>query len=184
MKIAIMGYSGSGKSTLAKQLAQELNIDPLYLDRVHFQPNWVEREPEAAREIVRREMAKPCWVIDGNYTHLLREERMHDADEIIFLSYPRLVCLFRALKRHREFRGNTRESMADGCIERMNLEFAWWILHEGRTKPRVNGYWNIVRTYPQKTAVIRNDRELRKYLSERKRRVDSDEKMNEGDKEI
>ena len=39
MKIAIMGYSGSGKSTLAKQLAQELQIEPLYLDRVHFQPN-------------------------------------------------------------------------------------------------------------------------------------------------
>ena len=83
MKIAIMGYSGSGKSTLAKQLARELNIEPLYLDRVHFQPNWIEREPEAAREIVRREMAKPGWVIDGNYTHLLREERMREARRLL-----------------------------------------------------------------------------------------------------
>ena len=65
MKIAIMGYSGSGKSTLAKQLAQELQIEPLYLDRVHFQPNWIEREPEAAREIVREEMAKPEFVLEA-----------------------------------------------------------------------------------------------------------------------
>ena len=184
MKIAIIGFSGSGKSTLAKRLAQEQDIEPLYLDRAHFQPNWVEREPEAAREIVRREMQKPSWVIDGNYTHLLREERMRDADEIIFLNYPRLICLFRALKRHREFRGNTRESMADGCIERMNFEFAWWILHKGRERARVNGFWNIVRTYPQKSTVIRSDRELKRYLSERKRTKDSDENKNEGDKVI
>ena len=184
MKIAIIGFSGSGKSTLAKRLAQEQNIEPLYLDRVHFQPNWIERESDSAREIVRREMQKPSWVIDGNYTYLLREERMRDADEIIFLNYPRLICLFRALKRHREFRGNTRESMADGCIERMNLEFAWWILHKGRERARVNGFWNIVRTYPQKSTVIRSDRELKRYLSERKRTKDSDENKNEGDKVI
>ncbi|MDD4311394.1 MAG: AAA family ATPase [Eubacteriales bacterium] len=182
MKIAIIGFSGSGKSTLAKKLAQELNIEPLYLDRVQFQPNWIEREPEAARQIVRREMQKFSWVIDGNYTHLLREERMRDADEIIFLNYPRLTCLVRALKRHREFRGNTRESMADGCIERMNLEFAWWILHKGRERARVNGFWNIVRTYPQKTAVIRSDRVLRQYLNERNKK--SDKKENEDNGEV
>ena len=167
MKIAIFGYSGAGKSTLAKRLAQEIGVEPLFLDRVHFMPNWVEREPEAARELVREEMSKPHWVIDGNYTYLLREERMRDADEIIFLNYPRLICLFRAMKRHREFRGSTRESMADGCIERMNFEFAWWVFFEGRTRARVNGFWNIVRTYPQKTTVIRNDRALRRYLDNR-----------------
>ncbi|MEA4913814.1 MAG: AAA family ATPase [Christensenella sp.] len=164
MKIAIMGYSGAGKSTLAKHLAQEIGVEPLYLDRVHFLPNWNEREPESAREIVREALAKPDWVIDGNYTYLLREERMRDADEIIFLNYPRLVCLARALKRHRAFRGQTRESMADGCIERMNWEFVWWILYQGRTRPRVRGYWRIVRQHPEKTAVIKSDRALNRYL--------------------
>ena len=167
MKIAIMGYSGAGKSTLAKRLAQEIGIEPLFLDRVQFLPNWVEREPEAAREIVCQEMTRPDWVIDGNYTHMLREERMRDADEIIFLNYPRLICLIRAFKRHRAFRGKTRESMADGCIERMNWEFVWWILYQGRTRPRVRGFWRIVHQYPEKTAVIRSDRALNRYLSTR-----------------
>jgi len=177
MKIAIIGFSGSGKSTLAKRLGGELGIEPLYLDRVHFLPGWTEREPEAAREIVRNEMAKRDWVIDGNYRYLLREERLHDADEIFFLAYPRLVCLMRALKRHRDFRGKTRESAADGCIERMNWEFAWWILHQGRTRAMLRGYREVVRRYPEKTAVIRSDSALQRYLDKR-------QKKNEGDTSI
>ena len=163
MKIAIIGYSGSGKSTLAKRLAGERCIAPFYLDRVHFLPNWVEREPEEAREMVRAEMAKPDWVIDGNYSYLLREERLHDADEIIWLNYPRLTCLIRALRRNRDFRGKTRDSVADGCIERMNWEFAWWILYKGRTRAYIRGYRTIVQRYPEKTAIIRNDRALTRY---------------------
>lgn len=167
MKIAIIGYSGSGKSTLAKHLAQEHGIEPLYLDRVHFLPGWAERDPESAREIVWAEMQKPDWVIDGNYTHMHREERLREADEIIFLNYPRVTCLLRALKRHRDFRGKARDSVSDGCIERMNLEFAWWILYKGRTSARKRAYRDIVRTYPQKTAVIKNDHELERYLQTR-----------------
>ena len=175
MKIAIIGYSGAGKSTLAKRLAGELGIAPFYLDRVHFLPNWVEREPEEARAMVRAEMANPSWVIDGNYTYLLREERLRDADEIIWLNYPRLVCMMRALKRSRTFRGKTRESAADGCCERMNWEFAWWILHKGRTRAYVRSYRAIVQRYAQKTAVIRNDRALEQYLASRKHNDESDQ---------
>ncbi|MBA4348319.1 MAG: DNA topology modulation protein FlaR [Clostridiales bacterium] len=167
MKIAIIGYSGSGKSTLAKRLAKELGIEPLYLDRVHFLPGWVERDHESAREIVRKEMLKPDWVIDGNYTHMHREERLREADEIIFLNYPRISCLLRALKRYRDFRGDSRDSIANGCIERMNWEFAWWVLCKGRTKARKCAFRDIVRRYPHKTAVIKNDHELEHYLQTR-----------------
>lgn len=44
MKIAILGYSGSGKSTQARQLANDYKMPVLFLDTVHFLPNWVERE--------------------------------------------------------------------------------------------------------------------------------------------
>ena len=158
----------------ARARSLELGIEPLYLDRVHFLPDWVEREPEEAREMVRVQMANPNWVIDGNYAYLLREERLRDADEIIWLNYPRLVCLLRALKRNRVFRGKTRESAADGCIERMNWEFAWWILHKGRTRASVHSYQEVVRRYPEKTAVIRNDRALQLYLDNRQKKNESD----------
>ena len=175
MKIAIIGYSGAGKSTLAKRLAAELGIAPFYLDRVHFLPDWLEREPDEARALVRAEMEKLSWVIDGNYKYLLREERLCDADEIIWLNYPRLVCLMRALKRNREFHGKSRESAADGCCERMNWEFAWWILHKGRTRASVKSYHEVVRRYPQKTAMIRNDHALEQYLTNRTYNDESDQ---------
>ena len=164
MKIAVIGYCGSGKSTLAKRLADRIGCEPLYLDTVNFLPNWQERDRESAREIVRKTMEHENWVIDGNYQSLLREERLKDADEIVFMNYPRLLCLHRAFKRYRAFRGGTRESAADGCIERMNAEFVWWILCQGRTRARVRGYQAVVSQYPEKTVVIRNDRELNAYL--------------------
>jgi adenylate kinase family enzyme len=165
VKIAIIGYSGSGKSTLAKRLANHVGCEPLYLDTVNFLPNWAERDRDDAREIVRRTLAKPDWVIDGNYRGLLREERLRDADEIVWLRYNRLTCAYRALMRHVTNRGNTRESMANGCIEKMDWEFFWWVVYKGRTRARVRDYLQTVARYADKSVVIRNDRRLRAYLA-------------------
>ena len=44
MKISIIGFSGSGKSTLAKALSMKYNIKPLYMDTIHWLPNWVEKD--------------------------------------------------------------------------------------------------------------------------------------------
>ncbi len=164
MKIAVIGYSGSGKSTLAKRLADRIGCEPLYLDTVNFSPNWVERDRESGREIVRKAMAQDDWVIDGNYRSFLFEDRVNDADEIVFMNYPRLVCLHRAIKRYRQFRGKTRDSIANGCIEKLDWEFVKWILYKGRTKERVGWFIQVLQQYPDKTVVIRNDRELNAYL--------------------
>lgn len=167
MKIAIIGYSGSGKSTLARRLADHVGCEPLYLDTVNFLPSWKERDRDEAREIVRRTLDQPDWVIDGNYRGLLREERMRDADEIVYLRYNRLTCACRALARHMSNRGNTRESMADGCIEKMDREFFWWVVYKGRTKKRVRTYLDTIERYADKSVVIRNDRELAAYLAKK-----------------
>lgn len=164
MKIAVIGYSGSGKSTLAKRLADWVGCEPLYLDTVNFLPNWVERDRESGREIVRKTMDQDDWVIDGNYRSFLFDQRMQDADEIVFMNYPRLVCLRRAFKRYRQFRGKTRDSIANGCIEKLDCEFVKWILYKGRTKERVGWFFDVLQKYPEKTVVIRSDRQLNAYL--------------------
>ena len=164
MKIAIIGYSGAGKSTLAKRLAAQIGCRPFYLDTVQFAANWELRDRDEALLLVSAEMDKPGWVIDGNYSGFLQERRFAEADEIVQLLYPRLVCLARVIHRHITYRGKSRESMATGCIEKLDWEFVRWILRDGRTRARVQRYRDVARRYPDKTTVIRNDRALRAYL--------------------
>ena len=40
MKINVIGTSGSGKSTLAKQIATELAIPYIEMDRLYWRPDW------------------------------------------------------------------------------------------------------------------------------------------------
>ncbi|BBF43621.1 DNA topology modulation protein flar-related protein [Lachnospiraceae bacterium KM106-2] len=164
MKIAIVGYSGSGKSTLAKFLGDFYGIPILYLDQVQFLPGWQERPTEEGKEIVSKFMESPSWVIDGNYNSFYQKERLEQADQIIFMNFNRVNCLFRALRRYHRNRNKTRESMTNGCIEKMDAPFIWWILREGRTKRRRNHYKDIIRLYPDKSIVIKNQHQLEAYI--------------------
>ena len=164
MKIAIIGYSGAGKSTLAKRIADELRLQALHLDQLHFLPGWVERDPEETRQIVRAELSKPNWVMDGNYPLIVWDERMEEADWILWMNYSRMDCLFRAIWRRWSYRGRVRESMASGCVEKLDWEFIRWILHDGRTEVYQSNYRSVMEQYPQKSVVLRNDRETERWL--------------------
>ncbi|MDE6125031.1 MAG: DNA topology modulation protein FlaR, partial [Eubacterium sp.] len=120
MKIAVLGFSGSGKSTLAKQLSEYYAIPLLYLDCVNFEKNWVLRDRDECRKMVAEFMQNESWVIDGNYSEMYQAERLEQADKIIILRYNRFVCMKGAFKRNIEYKGRVRESMADGCTERMD----------------------------------------------------------------
>ena len=106
----------------------------------------------------------PQWVIDGNYFAIESERRMEEADKIIFLSFNRVSCLFRAFKRYIKYRGRTREDMGDGCDEKFDAQFAWWILHEGRSGKTKEKYRNILKRYPDKVVVIKNQKGLDEFV--------------------
>lgn len=111
MKIAIIGYSGCGKSTLAGYLSELYQIPVLYLDSVFWLPGWKGRKREESADIVKNFLdTNVSWVIDGNYSYMEYEKRMEEADRIIFLSFNRFSCLFRAFRRYFKYRGTTRES--------------------------------------------------------------------------
>lgn len=164
MKVAVIGYSGAGKSTLAQALGTRLDCPVLHLDTVQFTPGWQERDRAEARAMVAAFMAQPGWIIDGNYHAFCHEQRMDEADVIIFLNFPRLICFYRALKRYHQYKGRTRASMAAGCPEKFDGEFIRWLLWEGRTKSRRESYREILRCYPHKTIVCRSRRAVRRYL--------------------
>ncbi len=166
MKIAIIGYSGSGKSTLAKQMGERLNIPYYHLDKIQFTTNWQNRDREEAYQLVHEIMIQEQWIIDGNYSSFDFQRRMEDADQIIFMNYPRRVCLYRALKRNVEYRGKSRDSIAEGCNEKFDFEFLWWILAEGRSKKFKERVRLLKQKYPQKYVEIKNNQQLKQFIQQ------------------
>ena len=168
MKIAIIGYSGSGKSTLTEKLSNYYSIPKLHMDTLQFQPGWKDSD----RKWMYNEMETfltehDDWVIDGNYTWCCYEERMKQADQIIFLNFSAWNCLFRAFMRYLKYRGKVRESMSDGCPEQFNWEFIRWILWDGRSSVHKNQYKRICLDYTRKITIINNQRELDQFLNQK-----------------
>jgi adenylate kinase family enzyme len=164
MKTMIIGYSGSGKSTLAAHIASLENAPVLYLDRVHWLPGWNVRPAEEKERTVSEFLdTHTAWVIDGNYSKLSFDRRLEEADRIVFLSFGRLACLIRAYRRLHTYKGRTRESMTEGCNEKVDFEFVRWILHNGRTKEVRDRFAHVCNTYADKVTVIRNQRQLDRF---------------------
>ena len=135
MKIAVIGYSGAGKSTFSAQMGEKYGCPVLYLDTVNFLPGWEERDGDEGRKLVREFMkTNSSWVIDGNYERFYQKRRLAEADRIYFFDFPRYVCFYQAFHRFLTFRNKCRDSMAEGCEEKLDLEFMKWILWDGRTR--------------------------------------------------
>ncbi|MBQ3252759.1 MAG: DNA topology modulation protein [Oscillospiraceae bacterium] len=165
MKIAIIGYSGSGKSTLARSLASKYQLPVLHFDTVQFLPNWEVRGDEEKKAITKAFMdTNDRWVIDGNYSKLLYERRMEEADTVILLLFNRFSCLLRAYHRYKKYKNTTRPDMGQGCNEKFDVEFMKWILWKGRTKQARQRYQNVISQYPEKAVVIKTQRQLDRYL--------------------
>ncbi|WP_201003613.1 DNA topology modulation protein [Paenibacillus glycanilyticus] len=131
-RIAIIGSGGAGKSTLARKLGQALNREVSHLDALFWKPNWV-GVPRQEQIIVQTELVKQEeWIIDGNYGGTL-DIRLHAADTIIYLDYPRLLCMYRAIKRSVQYRNKTRPDMGAGCKEKVDLRFLKWIWEYPKT---------------------------------------------------
>lgn len=165
MKIAIIGYSGSGKSTLAKKLSEIYNCPLLYLDTIQFEANWKIRDIDEGRLMVGEFLKNDSWVIDGNYKKFFQEKLLQDADKIIFMNFPRRICFPQAFKRYLHYKNKTRESMADGCNEKFDLEFIKWLLFEGRKKSIKNHYNEICKCYKDKITIFRNNKDVENFLA-------------------
>src|SRR5947209_11376111 len=136
-RIMIVGSGWAGKSTFARRLGALLEIPVIYLDVEHWRPGWVEPPKDEWRRKVEELIAGDEWVIDGNYSGTL-DVRLDACDTAIFLDLPRAVCVWRVLKRALTFRNATRPDMAEGCREKIDFAFLWWIWsYPSRTRPKV-----------------------------------------------
>lgn len=161
VKIAIIGYSGSGKSTLARRLGERYSCPVLHFDRIGWTEGWVQRSREEGRALVAKFLDEnDAWIVDGNWGAFDKGRRFAEADWIIFLDFPRRICLRQAIGRYRENRGRTRFDMAEGCNEKFDFEFFLWIMLKGRTKRTQRYYRRVREANPEKFLAVRSHEEL------------------------
>ncbi len=142
-------------------LGQHYNCEVLHLDKIHFTSNWQERTVDEMTDDISTFMLQRDWIIEGNYSACLYEERMREADCIVYFNFNRVNCLYRAFRRYLTYRGKTRPSMAEDCNEKFDFAFVKWILLDGRSKKYVEQYHTVVKNYSDKTIIFKESKAVK-----------------------
>lgn len=163
MKILIAGYSSSGKSTFSKRLSKHYDIDVLHIDAIFFGPNWSHRDHAIVEKEINEFMKKDSWIIDGQYRKLA-PQRYEACDQLFLFDFNRYKCLYGAILRRIKYHNQNRDSIADGCKERLNFSFIWWILFGGRKRDSKALMKLYKEKYKSKVTVFKNRRQVNRYL--------------------
>jgi adenylate kinase family enzyme len=117
-RVLVIGSPGAGKSTFSAELGRIIKLPVIHLDKEFWQPGWV--------------------MSDGSYDGTL-DIRLPRADTVVFLDYPRYLCLWRIFKRVATGLGHVRFDMGEGCPEHVDFGFIKWIWNYRRDHyPRIN----------------------------------------------
>ena len=159
-RVLVIGPCGSGKSTFARELAPRMGLPLVHMDQLGWQAGWIETEKAELHARLADAVAQDEWLIEGNYGSTLAP-RLERADTVIYLDFPIRLCFWRLVKRIITHRGQSRPDMPDGCPERFDPAFFWYVMNWNtgprvRTEAMLAGYkGNLVR--------LANPRELAEW---------------------
>lgn len=110
-KIIIIGCAGCGKSTMARALAEKTALPLYHLDKLWWRDNWTHITREELEAVQEQIMAQPRWIMDGNFNATM-PRRLACCDTVIYLDFPRWLCLYSAVVRVLKNLGKAPFSMA------------------------------------------------------------------------
>ena len=161
-RVIIIGCGGSGKSTLARKLGEKTALPVIHLDKLFWKPGWVEMPKDEFDQLLRQEMAKNKWIMDGNFNRTM-PERIARCDTVIYLDFSRFACIRGVIKRILTTYGTVRPDMGDGCPERFDLEFLKWVWNFNKNKRQ--RYYDMLNALEGKQVVIlKSRREVNAFL--------------------
>jgi adenylate kinase family enzyme len=174
-RVLVLGCPGAGKSTLSKELAADTGLPLVHLDQIFWRPGWVEPAKEEWRLQIAAALAKPEWILDGNFGSTLLQ-RLEAADTAILLDLPRMVCLLRVLKRISVSLGRQRPDMAEGCPERFDLKFLLYVWNFG--KNHRSKLLEQFEAFAGEKILLRSPAEVRQFLQSMKRDARTSEHLS------
>ncbi|MEE0840408.1 MAG: AAA family ATPase [Acutalibacteraceae bacterium] len=92
-RILIIGNSGSGKTTFAKALAEKTQLPLIHLDKLFWCGEWEHLSRDEFDAILQKELEKPEWIIDGNFSRTI-PHRLKYCDTVFYFDLPTITCLW------------------------------------------------------------------------------------------
>lgn len=162
-RVMIIGCGGAGKSTLARKLGEKTGLPVVHLDQIWWEPgNWQHLEKPEFDQRLKAELEKPRWILDGNFNRTIGM-RLAACDTVIYLDYPRLVCIKNWLGRVLKNWGHARPDMGEGCTEWIDPEFVKWIWNFNKNN-RARYYDLLNNATDKQVVILRSRRQAQKFL--------------------
>ena len=163
-RVLVIGCPGAGKTTLARKLAERSTLPLVHLDLHYWRPGWQLPDSKEWRAQVIALAAAPAWIMDGNYSNTY-DIRMPRADTLIWLDYPRSICMRRVLLRTLTGYGRTRSDLPESCPERFDIPFFRYVWDfQEKHRPRIE---NGIKRFGGHLLIARlcSDREASRFLA-------------------